>query len=57
VAVAASMALASPMSTPGNTLVMSAGNYSFSDYVKNGVPLILLCMVAALLVLPLLFPM
>ena len=57
VAVTASMALASPMSTPGNTLVMSAGNYSFSDYVKNGVPLILLCMVAALLVLPLLFPM
>ncbi len=56
IAVAGSMAFASPVASPVNTLVMGAGNYEFRDYVKAGVPLILLAMIASLLVLPLLFP-
>lgn len=56
VAVAASMAFASPVASPVNTLVMGAGDYRFGDYVKVGVPMILLTLVAAILVLPLLFP-
>ena len=56
VAIAASMAFASPVASPTNTLVMGAGNYRFSDYVKVGVPLILLMMVAVALLLPLIFP-
>jgi di/tricarboxylate transporter len=57
VAIAASMAFASPVASPVNTLVMGAGNYKFSDYIKVGVPLILLTMVIAVLVLPLLWPL
>jgi di/tricarboxylate transporter len=56
VAIAASMAFASPVASPANTLVMGAGNYRFSDYVKVGVPLILLLLVAVALLLPLIFP-
>ncbi|MCA9943545.1 MAG: SLC13 family permease [Anaerolineales bacterium] len=56
VAIAASMAFASPVASPTNTLVMGAGNYRFSDYVKVGVPLILLVLVAVSLLLPVIFP-
>ena len=56
VSVAASMCFASPFSTPPNALVMSAGQYSFMDYVKVGGPLQLLMGIVMVLVLPLLFP-
>lgn len=56
VAVAASMAFASPVASPTNTLVLSAGKYSFMDYVKVGVPLILLSMIVTVIFLPFLFP-
>lgn len=56
VAVAASMCFASPFSTPPNALVMSAGRYSFMDYVKVGLPLQLIMGIVMILVLPLLFP-
>ena len=56
VAVAASMCFASPFSTPPNALVMSAGKYTFSDYVKVGLPLQLIMGVIMVLTLPLIFP-
>ncbi|MDR1707239.1 SLC13 family permease [Dysgonomonas sp.] len=56
VAVAASMCFASPFSTPPNALVMSAGRYSFMDYVKVGLPLQVIMGIVMILVLPLLFP-
>jgi di/tricarboxylate transporter len=56
VAIAASMAFASPVASPVNTLVMGAGNYRFSDYIKVGAPLILLMLIVSLLTLPILFP-
>ncbi len=56
VAVAASMAFASPVASPVNTLVMGAGNYRFSDYIKVGAPLMLIAMIVTMIVLPLLFP-
>jgi di/tricarboxylate transporter len=56
VTVAASMCFASPFSTPPNALVMSAGQYTFMDYVKVGLPLQILMGVVMVLVLPLLFP-
>jgi di/tricarboxylate transporter len=56
VAIAASMAFATPVASPVNTLVMGAGNYRFSDYIKAGVPMILLTMIVSILMLPLLFP-
>jgi di/tricarboxylate transporter len=56
VAIAASMAFASPVASPANTLVMGAGHYRFSDYIKVGLPLIFLTLLVAMLVLPLIFP-
>lgn len=56
VTVAASMCFASPFSTPPNALVMPAGEYSFMDFVKVGLPLQLIMGVVMIFVLPLLFP-
>ena len=56
VTVAASMCFASPFSTPPNALVMSAGQYTFMDYVKVGLPMQILMGVVMVFILPLLFP-
>lgn len=55
VAVSASMCFASPFSTPPNALVMSAGKYTFMDYVKTGLPLQIIMGIVMIIVLPLLF--
>ena len=56
VTVAASMCFASPFSTPPNALVMPAGQYTFMDYVKVGLPLQIIMGVVMVFVLPLIFP-
>jgi di/tricarboxylate transporter len=56
VAVAASMCFASPFSTPPNALVMSAGKYTFKDYIKVGLPLQIVMGIVMVLLLPLIFP-
>ena len=56
VTVAASMCFASPFSTPPNALVMSAGRYTFMDYVKMGLPLQIIYLIIMVFVIPLLFP-
>jgi len=56
VAVAASMCFASPFSTPPNALVMPAGQYTFMDYIKVGLPLQIIMGIVMVFVLPLLFP-
>lgn len=56
VAIAASMCFAVPFSTPPNALVMSAGKYSFMDYIRVGLPLQLLLGIAMVALLPLFFP-
>ena len=55
VTVAASMCLASPFSTPPNALVMSAGQYTFMDYIKVGLPLQIFYGIVMVFVLPMLF--
>lgn len=56
VTLGASMCFASPFSTPPNALVMHAGEYTFTDYVKVGLPLQLVIGIAMTFLLPLLFP-
>ena len=56
VTVGASMCFASPFSTPPNALVMPAGQYSFADYIKVGLPLQIIMGLVMVAVLPLLFP-
>ena len=56
VSVGASMCFASPFSTPPNALVMPAGQYTFADYIKVGLPLQIIMGIVMVFVLPLLFP-
>lgn len=54
--IVASMAFATPMATPPNTLVLGPGNFTFNDYVKIGVPLCVLSLVICLIVIPIVWP-
>jgi di/tricarboxylate transporter len=56
VLIAASAAYSTPVSTPVVTLVVDPGRYKFTDFVKIGVPLLLLTYVVTLFVAPLVFP-
>lgn len=56
VTLGASMCFASPFATPPNALVMHAGEYTFGDYIKVGLPLQIIMGVVMTIVLPLLFP-
>ena len=56
VTLGASMCFASPFSTPPNALVMQAGNYTFKDYIKVGLPLQIIMGIVMTVVLPMIFP-
>ncbi len=56
IALAASMAFATPIASPVNTLVMAAGNYRFVDYARAGLPLVALSFAVTVLLVPVLFP-
>lgn len=56
VSVSASMCFASPFSTPPNALVMPAGQYTFNDFIKVGLPLQIIMGIVMVFALPLLFP-
>jgi di/tricarboxylate transporter len=56
VALAASTAFMTPVSSPVNTLVVGPGRYTFGDFVKVGVPLALLVLVLCVILVPVIFP-
>ncbi|BFU60992.1 SLC13 family permease [Rodentibacter sp. JRC1] len=56
VAIAASAAFMTPVSSPVNTMVLGPGGYKFSDFLKIGVPFTLLVMLVSVFLIPLLFP-
>ncbi|OCW56539.1 SLC13 family permease [Hoeflea olei] len=56
VALAASAAFMTPVSSPVNTLVLGPGNYRFSDFVRVGVPFAAICLVTTVFLVPLVFP-
>lgn len=57
VALAASAAFMTPVSSPVNTLVLAPGNYRFIDFVKIGVPFTILVLLVCVALLPILFPL
>jgi di/tricarboxylate transporter len=57
VALGASSAFMTPVSSPVNTLVVAPGNYGFSDFVKVGAPFTLVVMAVSLVLVPLLLPL
>ncbi|MDH4869555.1 SLC13 family permease [Pseudomonas sp. BN515] len=57
VALAASAAFMTPISSPVNTLVLGPGQYRFGDFVKVGVPFTILVMIVSVFLVPLVFPL
>lgn len=51
-----SCAYATPIGMPANTMVIGAGGYTFKNYAKAGVPLILVSTVVSMILLPILYP-
>ena len=51
-----SCAYATPIGMPANTMVVGAGDYTFMDYVKAGLPLILIATIVSMIILPIAFP-
>jgi di/tricarboxylate transporter len=53
IAVAGAASLLTPISTPGNMMVMGPGGYRFGDYWRLGLPVMLLWLAVAVAVIPL----
>lgn len=57
VALAASSAFMTPISSPVNTLVVGPGNYAFGDFVRIGVPFTIVVLIVSVLLVPWLLPL
>ena len=57
VALAASTAFMTPISSPVNTLVVGPGNYRFVDFVRVGVPFSVVVMIVCVVLVPWLLPL
>lgn len=56
VAIASSCAFVTPVSSPVNTLVLEPGRYTFTDFVKVGLPLLVLALIVTVAMVGLLYP-
>lgn len=50
-----SCAYATPIGMPANTMVLGVGGYKFKDYVKSGLPLIVIATIVSMVILPIAF--
>jgi di/tricarboxylate transporter len=57
IAVAAGASFLSPISHPANILVMGPGGYRFADYLRVGVPLLVIVFIVATVLLPIVWPL
>jgi di/tricarboxylate transporter len=57
VALAASTAFMTPVSSPVNTLVVTPGNYTFGDFVRVGVPFSVIVLLVCIALVPWLLPL
>ena len=57
VALAASTAFITPVSSPVNTLVVTPGNYTFGDFVRVGTPFAVIVMIVCVFMVPWLLPL
>lgn len=57
VALAASTAFMTPVSSPVNTLVVAPGNYTFGDFLRVGVPFAIIVLIVCVIMVPWLLPL
>jgi di/tricarboxylate transporter len=55
VAVGASSAFLTPIASPVNTLVLTPGGYRFGDFLKSGLPLLVIFLLGSLALVPLIW--
>ena len=51
-----SCAYATPIGMPANTMVVTAGGYTFKDYAKAGIPMIVVATIVSMILLPIFYP-
>ncbi|GGI56992.1 SLC13 family permease [Winogradskyella haliclonae] len=56
VAISASTAFLTPVGTTTNAMVMAAGDYKFTDYLKVGTPLLILFLIISMIIVPVIWP-
>lgn len=56
IVIGGSLAYATPIGMPANVMVLGPGGYTFKDYAKAGLPLILVSTIVSMTLLPILFP-
>ena len=56
IGIAASCAFTTPVATPPNTLILGPGKFRFMDYVKVGLPLVVVSIIVCTVVIPLVWP-
>ncbi|WP_442766325.1 SLC13 family permease [Mitsuokella multacida] len=56
IGIAASCAFTTPVATPPNTLILGPGKFRFMDYVKVGLPLVVVSMIVCTVIIPLVWP-
>ena len=56
VTVAAATGYLTPISSTPNLMVMTPGGYQFCDYIKVGLPLLVIVFVTSLVLVPLIWP-
>ncbi len=54
--IGAASAYATPIGTPPNTMIIGVGNYKFNDYLKAGLPMIIIAATISMILLPIFFP-
>jgi len=57
IAIAASSSFLTPVGHAANILIMGPGGYKFSDYIKVGLPLVLVILMLIIFVLPIFWPL
>ena len=56
IGIPASCAFTTPVATPPNTLILGPGKFRFMDYVKVGLPLVVVSMIVCIVIIPLVWP-
>jgi len=51
-----SLAFTTPIAMPANTMIFAVGGFKFIDYVKAGIPMLILMMIMSFILLPIFFP-
>lgn len=56
ICIAASASFSTPIGYQTNLIIQGMGNYKFRDYIRIGLPLNIICLIVAVILIPIMFP-